>query len=801
VKAAIDGPNLPKTDFKGQAVEIFTQDHFVTVTGEVLPGYEILQNRQDAAEALYFKLQAARGRAEQKPEPARVKDPLPDDYRERAARYCERALELEAFEVSREPEGNRNNRLNEASLKIGHYVGAGHLGKADVRRVLLRAALSSGLDESEARATIESGLKAGMAEPKDPELNESSPEVARELEPATTEPAPEDPEIEAKARAILQSGDPVGACLEYVTGKIYGAEKQARAIILAGYSAYLLADDRLYADAVGSPQSGKSATSVTVLETFPPENVIVASEASPKSLYYLAAKSPERLKDAIVYIDDSRPEHIPVLKTFRNEGNVTPRNLTVSDGKVLELVVKYRPAVLASSVNPLRDQEDQATSRTFLVTFPAISAEEERAVRSAIRQRSRAGAILSQQEDGQIEVLRAMARALRDEGIRDVLIPFDAEEPEWADRRGTGQFQRMIKVSAFINQFQRPILELNDGRRFVLAVYEDLVLAARVWFDFAEGQRFKISPKAGEVLHALPSSWPGTTAPNLAKEMEKGQRTIERYLNDLFEAGIVSRERIQAPGMPWGYWSESRQKAMSQISATGDFVPNSDRIATKNLCRKYMAKKSPDSLKDSISSFFSNNDIINKEMYKAINNLAGVNPEEIYLSHFSPKFCRDSERSLNNGSLANQTNKRPHICDKAILSLFDEKEENSPTDSDELRQEKIGGNGMEFVANPTLAGELAEADQREAEDEARKRTPHPANSDGGAAAFKQAHVALTFEARSLKRFSASTLAGESGKTPVDALQFLEQARALGLAEKELDNVFWVWLETARAATE
>ena len=102
---------------------------------------------------------------------------------------------------------------------------------------------------------------------------------------------------------------------------------------------------------------------------------VASSEASPKSLYYLAEQQPERLKDAVIYIDDARPEHIPVLKTFRNEGNVRPTNLTVSDGEFLELVVQYRPVVLASSVTPLRDLEGQATSRAFLASVPDATPE------------------------------------------------------------------------------------------------------------------------------------------------------------------------------------------------------------------------------------------------------------------------------------------------------------------------------------------------------------------------------------------------------------------------------------------
>jgi hypothetical protein len=140
----------------------------------------------------------------------------------------------------------------------------------------------------------------------------------------------------------------------------------------------------------------------------------------------------------------------------------------------------------------------------------------------------------------------------------------------------------------------------------------------------------------------LPNFLRGKTSPELATEMGKSQRTIERYLEDLFEAGLVSRQQITAPGMPWGYWCEEemRQKVLSKISDTGDIKLGCDIIPTEILCRKYMAEKSSDSLKDSIIEFFSINDIINKEIYMKII-IDGVvqagNPEEIYLTLFSPK--------------------------------------------------------------------------------------------------------------------------------------------------------------------
>jgi hypothetical protein len=105
---------------------------------------------------------------------------------------------------------------------------------------------------------------------------------------------------------------------------------------------------------------------------------------------------------------------------------------------------------------------------------------------------------------------------------------------------------------------------------------------------------------------------------------------------------MVCRQQISSPGMPWGYWCDEsmRQKELSKISDTLDFELYGDIIPTEILCRKYMAGKSSDSLKDSIIEFFSNNDIINKEICKGIISeglLWDRNPEEIYLNLFSSK--------------------------------------------------------------------------------------------------------------------------------------------------------------------
>jgi hypothetical protein len=80
--------------------------------------------------------------------------------------YARAALNYEDDAVRRAAEGTRNNTLNAAGFSMGQLVGAGLLDNEDVVAVLLDAALACGLNECEARATIRSGLRAGIARPR-----------------------------------------------------------------------------------------------------------------------------------------------------------------------------------------------------------------------------------------------------------------------------------------------------------------------------------------------------------------------------------------------------------------------------------------------------------------------------------------------------------------------------------------------------------------------------------------------------------------------------------------------------------
>jgi hypothetical protein len=82
-------------------------------------------------------------------------------------RYVAKALTEEVEAVRSTTEGGRNDRLNMASFNIGQFVGGGYLTEGQARVELYRAALACGLGESEAAKTIASGLRKGMATPRE----------------------------------------------------------------------------------------------------------------------------------------------------------------------------------------------------------------------------------------------------------------------------------------------------------------------------------------------------------------------------------------------------------------------------------------------------------------------------------------------------------------------------------------------------------------------------------------------------------------------------------------------------------
>jgi hypothetical protein len=91
---------------------------------------------------------------------------------DREQTYAARALEGECTRVAQAPSGSRNESLNKAAFRLGTMAGAYWIEPDLIRSRLFAAAQECGLVRDDgagaAQGTIESGLKAGMAEPRPP---------------------------------------------------------------------------------------------------------------------------------------------------------------------------------------------------------------------------------------------------------------------------------------------------------------------------------------------------------------------------------------------------------------------------------------------------------------------------------------------------------------------------------------------------------------------------------------------------------------------------------------------------------
>lgn len=142
--------------------------------------YEWLQPLKDLAPPSERILSILRGELREKPKaPERTAAP-PVTADDRIRKYALSAFDKEIRELGAAPEGTRNEHLNRASFALGQLVAAGALDLNMVRAALFNVA-AAWPNRKKSQGTIESGLRGGMAQPRD--LSEVARGAARPAAP------------------------------------------------------------------------------------------------------------------------------------------------------------------------------------------------------------------------------------------------------------------------------------------------------------------------------------------------------------------------------------------------------------------------------------------------------------------------------------------------------------------------------------------------------------------------------------------------------------------------------------------
>ena len=84
----------------------------------------------------------------------------------RSGKYGSGALTNELDRLSKAVNGSRNNTLVTAAFRMGQLIASGRLDREEAERGLTLVSLQIGLTEKETRATVASGISAGMSNPR-----------------------------------------------------------------------------------------------------------------------------------------------------------------------------------------------------------------------------------------------------------------------------------------------------------------------------------------------------------------------------------------------------------------------------------------------------------------------------------------------------------------------------------------------------------------------------------------------------------------------------------------------------------
>ncbi len=503
IKARIDGPNIPQIDLDGQAVEVFVRSHHVTLTGEVLPGYEALESHQAETEALYFKLQTLqkpKGRDTPANTPKRAEG---SQDQAGAARYVEKALEYEADAVRSESEGNRNNRLNEAAFSIGRYTGAGHISEGEVERALLRAARAAGLPDEEARATMQSGLRAGMDNPKDPDLNaEDMPEspMGAHGEQHKEEGPEISEEIHKKALEILQHGDPIQFITNSCGRMVLGAETAFKKLCCCVAVQDIRQSEGLHPKLNGESGSGKTKALLAFAHHLPSDAVVLGSMSN-KAVFY------HELGDRVLRIlDDYQAGNEDLDTIIKQTSSVFHQQYDHRTVKKLEPLTLHIDSEQTWAITSVDSSQDiQVLNRQIPINVDDSTELTSRVNKKTIERYTKGDPQFI--EDETVQICREIWRILRAEGCINVRVPF-GDRIDWLDisnRRNPSLFMDLLVAHTAMKRHQRKM----DSDGYCLAIEEDFEAAKALFVDKdAEELVRRLTRKEREFADLL-SKFPG----------------------------------------------------------------------------------------------------------------------------------------------------------------------------------------------------------------------------------------------------------------------------------------------------
>ena len=252
----------------------------------------------------------------------------------------------------------------------------------------------------------------------------------------------------------------------------------------------------------GQSSSGKSYLVNQVVEFIPPEDRLVLSSASERSIEYLVE---DLIKHNVLIVQEieGASEIMSTLRTLQSEGKLNRLvTITETESGIPEAVQTSKDCPCSVIITTTSDVINEENSTRIFELYVNEDIEQTHSIVKANFERSGIGYLAEQKRREEIKRLHWNTQRLLNPVVIDIpyrnLIDFPASRTR--HRRDSQRFINLIKGVAFLHQYQKKIKETEDGMKYIEADLRDYAISYKLANEVLRTTLSELSARAWKVF-------------------------------------------------------------------------------------------------------------------------------------------------------------------------------------------------------------------------------------------------------------------------------------------------------------
>jgi len=345
------------------------------------------------------------------------------------------------------------------------------------------------------------------------------------------------PELERKTIEFLRNGEIMNKIKDILDEDIIGEEHNKLLLYLISLSTKT--ENTMSSIVTGESSVGKSYMADNVLKLFPEDMLIDYSRVT-KSVIDRIGKD---VDGTIFYVKELQgaEDAAETLRVWISEKKLKLlTNTKDENGNVVteEIETKGAPSFLSTTAEIKIEQ--QLGTRVWIISLDETEYQTKNILKFISK---RAVTPFEDKENEFLKVVRNIPKMLEK---HKVIIPYadkiDFPADRVAARRNFKKIVDLIRVIAFLHQYQRPMLIVDD-ESYIIATKTDFNIATKIIEKNLRATTAGVPDSCLEVLNEIKDLEDDLTNRKISQITGKAQGTIRRIMSQLFQSGFVISER------------------------------------------------------------------------------------------------------------------------------------------------------------------------------------------------------------------------------------------------------------------